>query len=250
MARERISLLARKSGKFVDDIKLIFGTGAREMDGNIGDAWFVWNSTSGVLQLLPTADDTGGFNIGDGSTDFDVKVFLGATTAYVLYDVGNAQVDFEGVHLHFGDTDLIEFGDATSGDITMGWDATDLAITGAAAGAKVRLATASIIPHEITDPGDAGAIVVTDSGFCNLVTTGAQTRTMAIPAAEGLEITLNMLTDAGDAVVTVASAVNAAGNNTLTFDATSDVIRMLAVDNSGTLAWRVIANDGVALSTV
>jgi len=230
------------------DLNLNFKDSASLQFGNANDAVFSWDGTQ--LELLPTADDTGAFNIGDGTTDFDFKVFLGATTAYLEMNVGTGQINIEGAELHLGDSDKIEFGDATAGDVTVQWNATDLLWTGAAAGAKMRLNTLSIIPHEIADPGNAGAIVVTDSGFCNLVTTGAQTRTMAIPPAEGLEVTLNMLTDGGDAVVTVASAMNAAGNNTLTFGATSDVIRLVAIDNSGTLAWRTAFNDGVALSTV
>lgn len=103
----------------------------------------------------------------------------------------------------------------------------------------------------ITDPGDAGAIPVTVSGYCLLVTGGAETRTLAAPGAYGQVIDLFFKTDGGDCVVTVASPVNQTGNNTLTFADGGDHIRLVAGDDgAGTKEWRVVCNDGVALSTV
>jgi hypothetical protein len=45
-----------------------------------------------ILSLRPLIDDTGAINIGDGTFDMDLKVFLGSTTEYVLFDVGNSQM--------------------------------------------------------------------------------------------------------------------------------------------------------------
>ena len=47
-----------------------------------------------VLKVRPNTNDTGSINIGDGTYDMDVKVFLGSTTEYVLLDVGNSKVTF------------------------------------------------------------------------------------------------------------------------------------------------------------
>jgi len=106
------------------------------------------------------------------------------------------------------------------------------------------------LANAIADPGDAGAIAVTRSGTCPLVTAGAETRSLAIPTFAGQEISLGFKTDGGDCVVTVASGVNQAGNNTLTFADAGDHILLAAIANGAALAWRVVANDGVALSTV
>lgn len=103
----------------------------------------------------------------------------------------------------------------------------------------------------IADSGNAGAIGVTKSGYCLLVTIGAETRTLAIPTAYGQEIDLFFKTDGGDCVVTVATPVNQAGNNTLTLADGGDHIRLAAGDDgAGAKEWRVVCNDGVALSTV
>ncbi len=106
-------------------------------------------------------------------------------------------------------------------------------------------------PIAIADPGDAGAIPVTRSGSCAIETTGVvDTRTIAIPAFDDQRIVLSLDIDAGDAVITVASAANQAGNNTLTMADAGDMIELIAVQVAGALVWRIGANDGVALSTV
>ncbi len=102
----------------------------------------------------------------------------------------------------------------------------------------------------VADPGDAGAIAVTKPGTCPLVTAGAETRTLAIPTQVGRILSLAFKTDGGDCVITVASAVNQAGNNTLTFTDIGEHIMLIAIDEGAALAWRVMCNNGVALTTV
>ena len=101
----------------------------------------------------------------------------------------------------------------------------------------------------IADPGDAGAIAVTTSGNCPLVSAGAETRTIAIPTAVGQEVLLSFHTDAGDIIVTAAAAINQAGNTKMTFSDVGEVIQLKGIQGSaGALVWRVGINDGVALS--
>jgi len=102
----------------------------------------------------------------------------------------------------------------------------------------------------ITDPGGAGAIPVTASGSVALVTAGAETRTLAAPTFIGQELTLYCKTFVGNAVVTCATTVNEAGNNTITFSATGQACRLYAVEEGSTLRWRLTSVDGAALSTV
>ncbi|MBR9800266.1 DUF2190 family protein [bacterium] len=106
------------------------------------------------------------------------------------------------------------------------------------------------LANSISDPGDGEAIPVTHSGTVPLVSAGAETRTLADPTFLGQQLSLCFKTDGGDAVVTSASGVNQTGNNTLTFADAGDVIVLVAIESGANLRWRVLANDGVALSTV
>lgn len=123
---------------------------------------------------------------------------------------------------------------------------------------RVRLegvATASNTIHEdltnvIADPGNAGTIPITDSGTCQIVTTGAETRTLAAPTDVGQVLCLTMKTDGGNCVVTASAAINATGNNTLTFADVTDTILLVGAISGANKVWRVMGNDGVALSTV
>ena len=106
------------------------------------------------------------------------------------------------------------------------------------------------IPVTIADPGNAGAIPVTRSGSVPITTAGAETRTIAIPGLAGIIIVISMDVDVGDCVITVASAFNQTGNNTITMDDAGDAVVLLAVQVAGALIWRVHGNDGCTLSTV
>lgn len=103
----------------------------------------------------------------------------------------------------------------------------------------------------IDDPGDTGAIPVTQSGVCHIVTDDAETRTVADPTEVGLRLTLFFLTDGGNAVVTFASPFNVANNNTLTYGTVQSYTEFVSVmDTASTYAWVLVANDTGALSTV
>ena len=102
----------------------------------------------------------------------------------------------------------------------------------------------------IADPGDAGAIGVANGGSCQLVTADAETRTLAVPTIVGQVLALCLKTDGGDCVITAASAVNQAGNNTITLGDAGDTIVLVGVQVGGAKAWRVLVNDGCTLSTV
>lgn len=101
------------------------------------------------------------------------------------------------------------------------------------------------------DPGDAGAIPV-DLTFCHvdIVTTGAETRTIADPTRSGNILTVNLKTDGGDCVITVASAINPTGNNTITLDDVQDGITLISVANGANFKWSVLGNHGATLTTV
>jgi hypothetical protein len=105
-------------------------------------------------------------------------------------------------------------------------------------------------PVAIADPGASGAIPVTKSGTIGIVTAGAETRMLAIPGVAGIELGISMDVNGGNAVITVASAINQTGNNTITLNDAGDTIVLKAVKKAGALVWRTVVNDGCTLSTV
>ena len=106
-------------------------------------------------------------------------------------------------------------------------------------------------PSIVADPGNAGAIPVTEGwGVCSLVSAGAETRTLADPQRVGARISFGFKTDGGSTgiAITAATAVNQAGNTVLTFADAGDHLVLEAIEIGAALAWRVVCNDGVALS--
>jgi hypothetical protein len=99
----------------------------------------------------------------------------------------------------------------------------------------------------ITDPGASGAIPITTSGHCSIVTTAGQTRTLAAPTFAGQEMLLSFKTDGGDCVITVATGINVAGNTTITMDVAGQAIGLVAIDVGSNIRWRVNFNDGCTL---
>lgn len=106
-------------------------------------------------------------------------------------------------------------------------------------------------PNTIGDPGNGGAIDVSRSGYVELTTTGAQTRTLARPTYRGQILDLVFVVDAGDCVVTASAPVNQTGNNTITFTDVGEHTRLVGAWNATDgWEWKTVCNDGAALTTV
>jgi hypothetical protein len=141
---------------------------------------------------------------------------------------------------------------AVSGDVTM--SAAGAFTIGAKKVTTAMLAdTASANAKKITDPGTGEAIPVTGSGYVEIaVGDTAETNTLAVPTFIGQELTIYAISRAGSGTrtITVASAVNQTGNNTILLDAAGETIVLRAIKVGAALAWRVIVADGATLSTV
>jgi hypothetical protein len=59
-----------------------------------------------------------------------------------------------------------------------------------------------------------------------------------------------MKTDGGNCTITVASAINQTGNNTIQLNDPGDTLVLVGIQNGANKAWRVVVNDGCTLSTV
>lgn len=107
-----------------------------------------------------------------------------------------------------------------------------------------------VAPIIITDPGDAGTIDVSRSGYLELTSAGGgETRTLPDPVFKGQIIDLVFIVDGSDCVVTASSAVNQTGNTIMTFADIGDHVRMVGAWNTTDgFEWKQVANDGAALS--
>ena len=119
--------------------------------GNDNDASVKWDATNSLLEFLPGTDDTGAVTIGDGTTDMDVKIFLGSSTEYVLFDVGDSAVKF-GVAAT--GIDVVFYGDTASN--TMTWDQSADALVFVAAGITMGVASTLIIPVKASGSATTG----------------------------------------------------------------------------------------------
>ena len=105
----------------------------------------------------------------------------------------------------------------------------------------------------IADPGTGKAIPVTGNGNVALtIAGGVETNALAVPTFAGqiLTVSADTVAESATRIVTVASAINAAENDTITFDAAGGFISLYGIKLGETFAWRVLASDGVTLSTV
>ena len=208
----------------------LFAMGTAITIANVGDAVFLVDDQT--VDLIA--------NVTNG-------IFCGVIAEY--HSAGLAWIDIEpaiiqaDVATHIADTSGAHAASAIS-----------LADSGGfTAATTVEAALAEIYPKApvaIADPGASGAIPVTRSGSTAITTAGAETRTLAIPAVAGITRAISLAVDGGDCVITVASAINQTGNNTITMGDAGDTIVLTAVLVGAALAWRVLVNDGCALSTV
>lgn len=97
----------------------------------------------------------------------------------------------------------------------------------------------------IPDPGDAGEIPSNEPGICNLISEGAETRTLPDPVSEYQPLLLAMETDGGDIVITVANAYDNAGSTTITFDDAGDYVALQSIKVGSDFRWRLVGSDGV-----
>jgi len=195
-----------------------------------GDAGAIPVLQSGYVNLVSAGAET---------RTIAAPLFLGQQiTLHFQTDGGNIVITFATAYDVFG-TVIMTFADAgefvnlraVQDGSTLQWRVSD-----------------SEIKNILPDPGDAGAIPVTRNAVCNLVSAGAETRTIAAPNFEGQMLQLNMFTDGGDIVITVATTVNQTGNTSLTFADAGDHLLLQAGHNGSAIEWKVVANDGVALA--
>lgn len=96
--------------------------------------------------------------------------------------------------------------------------------------------------HELNDPGPGGHIdPFGDLQICELVTTSAESRTLADPTKAGIRFTLRLKTDGGDCTVTAANGFDVDGNTEAVFADAGDLLEMISVSRAEGYRWEVIS---------
>ena len=250
--------------------KLLFGDGAKISLGTSDDIVIAWDGTDlDVTQA--TADSSIKWGVSGAGID---HVFYGDTATR------NMTWDQSADALLFEDSAKLVLG--TGSDIVMAWDGTDMDVTQATANSSIKwgidgagidhvnygdTASAAMTWDQSDDSlvftgvakakfqtivaADAAAIPVTHSGSFPITQNGAETNTLADPTYIGQWLNIFVDTDtSGARVITAASRINQAANNTITLTEVGDFIKLEAITIAGALKWQVVANDGAALSTV
>jgi len=181
---------------------------------------------------------------------------LGSLAVVGLFKVAKANLEINGGAAIYWDAD----GDPVGGTAGTGCATTSaegntfMGFSTASAGASdaevyMRLFGVSVsatihnpVSAVIADPGDAGAIPVTESGHVALVTADAETRTLAAPTYAGQTLVLSLKTDGGDCVVAFNTTATA------TFDDAGDTLMLVAIENGENLEWAVVGNSGVTVA--
>lgn len=100
----------------------------------------------------------------------------------------------------------------------------------------------------VIDPGNAGVVRFDNQGeiICEIVSAGAETRTLNGPAKLGQIVHLVFKTDAGDVTVTVKdSAATPATTYTHVLNDAGDHVSYMAVEIGATLTWVMLSATGL-----
>ncbi len=99
--------------------------------------------------------------------------------------------------------------------------------------------------HALNDPGAGGRIEpFGDLQICELVTSGAETRTLADPTQAGIRFTLRLKTDGGDCTVTTVNGLDVDGNTQAVFADVGDLLELISVSHTTGYRWEVLVNTG------
>ena len=231
-----------------DGTSILVHTGAGAPSGDQGPAaigkvgpavqLYFRNDAASASALLYFSRDTGTTWVASQALDAELTALAGLTSAAdkVPYFTGA------------GTASVADF-TSTGRDVVASLSAAAVrTIIGLVIGTDVPSQSSSS-SNVVADPGNAGAIPVNKGGFVPLVTAAAETRTLAIPTADGIILSLVLDTRVGgNCVVTSAQAINVAGNTVITLDTAGDSIHLRACTVAGVRRWRVVGNDGAVLS--
>lgn len=100
------------------------------------------------------------------------------------------------------------------------------------------------------DPGNNGTLQVMHWGqIFPIITTAAESMTLARPDKPGLLAAVCLDTDGGDLTLTVTGGYNSAGDTSITFGDAGDLVVFYSVKTGTTYQWIVIASEGTNVNS-
>ena len=137
--------------QFKDSDVLAFGTGA----GAAGDFSFTYDGTD-LLFETATADLI--WKIG-ATTNMDIIIYGDTATDLITFDTSAELVHFDGFDLQLKDTDILQFGDKSGGDVNITWDTSNLLIeAGTQDTGQIRFGSANAMDVVFYDNAASGTI--------------------------------------------------------------------------------------------
>jgi hypothetical protein len=147
----------------VTALAYLYGAAAGEVDDTVtGSAQFQALEAASNVDEYIEAIAVNLPSTGESGTGVDFVLYGDTTGAEVTFDVSADTMLFDGIDLYMRDSDILAFGDATAGDVTMTWNGTNFTIAQAAASSAI-LVGASGAGFDVTVYGDTtGANMVWD----------------------------------------------------------------------------------------
>lgn len=93
--------------------------------GDDDDVDMRWDGTD--MDILPAADNSV-LKFGNGTLSFDVWLYGSGAANNIILDASANMLNLDGIDLQLEDSDILEFGDKSGGDVSMRWDGTDFDI--------------------------------------------------------------------------------------------------------------------------
>ena len=99
-------------------------------------------------------------------------------------------------------------------------------------------------PGHVGDPGTGGTITFDQWGqMCSIVTTAAETVTVAQPTRAGIIGTVVLSTDGGDLTMTVTGGYNQDADTVITLADEGDFVTFISIKVGSSYYWRVLAKE-------
>lgn len=167
-----------------------------------------------TLIIKPLVDNQGSIEVGDGTLDFDLKFFLGATGAYVTLDVSAGKIEMTGAEIDLNGNELILDADGDTSLTADTDDQLDVKIGGSD--------TAVFFKTGFQDRGTEAITATAGGGTTGLISAG--TKVAIITSSVATKAVSLPIASIGDVIKLVVGANGCELISAVTADEVNDVV--------------------------